>query len=431
MIKHSLLTFGLFFCIVSCWSQHISLKLVNPTEEKINFMANFMDFQDNFLLSTEDNFKTIKTENPGTVLCIDHHRRTFIYAAPNDTIDIHLSPKGLIEYSCKNNKFRKLESEFINQCFEKYGQMEGRFGKEFLSRINRPGLSKYFDPKYINEQEMLTSFYKDQLVSKEFYNYFIDVYWCLALDNELEVSPISDETISALESSYDKAEQYLKYSQYRFLLFKYNRRTMQKLGVKNELPNYLNYILTHYPNEKIKDYLLYQEMKVFLNEHHEKNSVDTNTLKLFRENCKNKLFLDEINKDLEPPTTPAFLENIINKYKGRLVLVDFWASWCMPCREEFPHEKALMKKYPNVSFVFVSVDKSNAAWQKVSKEYPDILTKDNSYLLLKSNQDEILQKINISSIPRFVLFNKNGEIIDVNAPRPSNKEIEILIEKYL
>ncbi len=103
----------------------------------------------------------------------------------------------------------------------------------------------------------------------------------------------------------------------------------------------------------------------------------------------------------------------------------------MPCREEFPHERALMKKYPNISFVFVSVDKSNAAWQKVSKEYPDILNNDNSYLLLKSTQDEILQKINISSIPRFVLFNKNGEIIDVNAPRPSTKEIEILIEKYL
>ena len=421
----------MLFSISICWSQNISLKLADNIKQGIHLTADFVGIRDNILLTEENNFRTLETEKAVAVSCYDSGRRTFIFANPNDSIEISISSKGLIEYSCKNNKFRKLESEFVNQSYQKYGPMEDSFGKKMIQIINRPGLSQYFDPKYIEEQKMLTSFYKDQLVSKEFYEYFMDVYWCLALQNELEVSPISNETISVIENSFDKAQQYINYSQYRYLLFNYTRKMIEKSGISAELPNILNYILNHYTNQKIKDFLLYKEMDWFLSQHHEINSVDASTLKLFHENCKNKLFLDEINKDLEPPTAPVFMKNIIQKYKGRLVLVDFWASWCMPCRQEFPYERELMKKYPTMSFVFISIDKSNDAWQKASKEYPDILNKDNNYLLLKSDQDQVLQKIDISSIPRYVLFNKEGEIIDVNAPRPSRKELETLIEKYL
>ena len=431
MIKHRIMTLWMLFSISICWSQNISLKLADNIKQGIHLTADFVGIRDNILLTEENNFRTLETEKAVAVSCYDSGRRTFIFANPNDSIEISISSKGLIEYSSKNNKFRKLESEFVNQSYQKYGPMEDSFGKKMIQIINRPGLSQYFDPKYIEEQKMLTSFYKDQLVSKEFYEYFMDVYWCLALQNELEVSPISNETISVIENSFDKAQQYINYSQYRYLLFNYTRKMIEKSGISAELPNILNYILNHYTNQKIKDFLLYKEMDWFLSQHHEINSVDASTLKLFHENCKNKLFLDEINKDLESPTAPVFMKNIIQKYKGRLVLVDFWASWCMPCRQEFPYERELMKKYPTMSFVFISIDKSNDAWQKASKEYPEILNKDNNYLLLKSDQDQVLQKIDISSIPRYVLFNKEGEIIDVNAPRPSRKELETLIEKYL
>jgi len=431
MIKHSMITFWMLLSSGICWSQNISFKLKEKLNEEIHLSADFNGIQENILLTPEENLKILKTEKSGAVFCYDNGRRTFIYAHPNDTIEIGLSSKGLIEYSCKKNKFRKLESDFINQSYEKYGPMEDSFGKKMIQIINRPGLSQYFDSKYIKEQELLLSFYDNQLISKEFYEYFMDVYWCLTVQNELDPAIISNETISTVERSFAEADHFLNYSQYRNLLINYTRKMIEKSGIQPDLPNILNYILDHYSNQKIKDFLLYKEMDWFLSQHHEINSVDTNTLKLFHENCKNKLFLDAIGKNLEPPKTPVFLDSIIQKYKGRLVLVDFWASWCMPCRQEFPYERELIKKYPNVAFVFISTDKKNGDWQKASKEYPDLLNKDNSYLLLKSEKDDVLQKINISAIPRYVLFSKQGEIIDANAPRPSSKDLEDLINKYL
>lgn len=103
----------------------------------------------------------------------------------------------------------------------------------------------------------------------------------------------------------------------------------------------------------------------------------------------------------------------------------------MPCREEFPSEKKLMKKYPNVAFVFLSIDKSKAAWQKAMSQYQDILTKENSFLLINSDKDTLLKKINLSTIPRFVLFGKDGKIISLNAPRPSSTSIEKLLDDHL
>ena len=423
----------LFLISTFSFSQNILIKYNGDNKDNILLTCQSIEMlKTPMVLNSDNRVLKIKIDIPVTLLCNQVSRNTVIYAAPNETIEFDVNAKGLISYYCNSNKYRKLESEFINDCFEKYGKSENISDYNELKQIrllaNKP---KYFDHEYRKVQGLLEIYYKNDKVSKEFYQHFSMMYWCLIKFNELENKDINPETFLSIEKSFNEADALLNFEEYKMLLDNYVVKSIKKSGLKNDLYTRMEFATKNFSSQKIIDYLLYSNINNALNNREVQTVVAKKTVDLFRENCKNQVFLDAINKDLQPKSAPVFLQDIIKKHKGKLVLVDFWASWCMPCREEFPSEKKLMQKYPNVGFVFMSIDKSNTAWQKAMAEYDDILNKENSFLLVKSDKDELLKQINVGTIPRFVLFGKDGKIISADAPRPSTPEIETLIEKYL
>jgi thiol-disulfide isomerase/thioredoxin len=122
----------------------------------------------------------------------------------------------------------------------------------------------------------------------------------------------------------------------------------------------------------------------------------------------------------------------LSDFKGKLVLLDIWATWCAPCKVEIPHLKKLEEDYKDKSIEIVSisvdVEEAHDTWKKMVES--EDLTGVQLYADNNFSSDFIMQ-YGINAIPRFILINTDGTIIDADAPRPSNPELRTLIDSYL
>jgi thiol-disulfide isomerase/thioredoxin len=104
----------------------------------------------------------------------------------------------------------------------------------------------------------------------------------------------------------------------------------------------------------------------------------------------------------------------LSDLRGKVVLIDFWASWCGPCRQENPNVVRLFKKYQNKGFtVFsVSLDEEINAWKSAIQK--DGLIWPNHVSDLKGWQTPLIKTFGFEAIPFTVLVNKEGKVIGTN-----------------
>jgi len=154
--------------------------------------------------------------------------------------------------------------------------------------------------------------------------------------------------------------------------------------------------------------------------------------------CFFSSFISDVN---ERPAAPNFtLDDITGKkvslsdFKGKVVYIDFWATWCGPCLAEIPHSKKLKDKFvgnDSIVFMYVSVDNEDyiEEWKALVKKKGltgvQLIARDGG------KEERVGERYGLQFIPRFVLIDKMGRVANFEAPAPSDSHAEVLIKQLL
>ncbi|GAB4205068.1 MAG: TlpA disulfide reductase family protein [Bacteroidia bacterium] len=225
------------------------------------------------------------------------------------------------------------------------------------------------------------------------------------------------------------AQQQLLYQQYNQALQRNDAETVNKtqtefIELGQKVKSTLIDMIKSHPASPVSGYIIYQEFNNNPNispqeleqivSYLDKNFLNTKFGKLAQQKLMQIKGTSIGNKIMEfsQTSTDGKIVNI-RDFEGKYVLIDFWASWCGPCRMENPYVVAAYNKYKDKGFTVlgVSLDQNKNAWLKAIEK--DHLTWTH-VSDLKGWSNEVAQAFGISSIPQNILIDKNGIIIAKN-----------------
>ena len=428
------------------------------SEKKVEILTNsdikyseYGSYLERFLFPKNKNKKDTLTININSESILLTHvfdkNKVYLYQLKKGDTAVFNYSKGIPILSIKNRQVKKFDLNFESEFSSKKPLEDFDF---FV-----------FNKRNRNEKEKEQ--YKEDLLkyrikSKKSLDSLVDI-------NQLsnEISNIQYNRIKYYETNINKNfsnintkdltnDSLIYLKTYRFFLRNYalnnlniTKKSVQKESTYDNGTAFDEVYKSNIFSKKTKEYLLYNFLRTLGDE----GSDISNKFKQFEGIAEDSLAIDEIrnnyltdlskfkkeisktnfitiNKDIDN------LDQIITENKNKVIYIDFWASWCAPCRASMGASKELRNQYKNkdIVFIYISIDSDFNKWESAVKK-ESLYDYKNSFLAINYPNSIFYKQLQLNSIPRYVIYNKKSVLVNGNAPKPDSKEIITELDKYL
>ena len=427
-------------------AQKIQGSIINPESEKI-FILNRSS---NVVFSADVDLKTgtfsdiFKKEcEPGFYTLKYGHETTSMYLKPSFDLTITLDTREFdesISYSGTGAEYNNfLAKKFLleEQGYGNLGKLYSSNETDFLKKLNTVQkkeeklLANLSDNDFVKQERQAIKYHKLVfLLNYQSYHAY------LTHNNTFKVSASFLAPIDSID--YDNETDFLNSKDYQELVNKYyTDPVLSSQNIKDAILK-----IEHIKSPIIKSAEMNQLLRFIAPSLGNLDSINWAvqnymTDKDFKEKIAKKI--DACKNVSKGHLSPSFSYKDIDgntvslsDFKGKLVYIDVWATWCAPCRREIPFLKKMAKTYEGkaIEFVSISVDNKSAydKWKKMVKSQTD-----NWHQLFadKSWNSDFTRAYMINSIPRFILIDKEGKIVSPDATRPSNPVTSKIIDDLL
>lgn len=250
----------------------------------------------------------------------------------------------------------------------------------------------------------------------------------MALTNDEEKQKLADELNSQNKDMIERVGKILNSP-------RTNKIIMSKLHMK-EIKRYMYCLDSLEADKTIKSAMIYRQSLEALEQDHTPMSANImDSLKIWIDNPslfenvekKNEYYSALANKEFDKLVLKTgkevegmtegkeILDKLLEPYRGKIVLIDFWGTWCGPCKEALSHsddEYARLAKY-DIQYVYLANSSPKDSWETIIKEY-NVSGPNVAHFNLPANQQSAIERyLQIHAFPTYKLVDKQGNILDI------------------